>query len=153
MTLWRVLRAWWASTPTEREALASVAEHVCGRGDGELSAQIGAWSALPPLQRRVIHYATELAAHRFWPDARHAVERTAHYIGLNKPHVWEELMNTVQSQPQWAENQWRHVHALKLLHKRVSHSNAQMRNPDLNLLTELAYLSYTIDPTQHGDHR
>ena len=144
---WSLLGAWWGLSPAARVALLQLAQHARSAGfTDQVSRHLAAYGALSPLQQRVADHVQWTLADRHWPEARNAVTVTATTLGLNKPHAWDELANTVKSQPQWAENMWRHVHAVKLFHKRITHANRQMRNPDINLLVELAYVSYAIQP-------
>ena len=110
----------------------------------DAQALLAVYGRLDPLRRQVLLHVGRVASDPAFPLARDAVKVTAVTLGLNKPHTWDELLQTVKRQPVWAENQFRHVHALKLLHKRVP--NRQMRNPDLNLLVELGYVSFMLRP-------
>lgn len=134
---------WWERLRATARLMRAV--WTSGYAD-EVGALLSVYNGLTPLQRRVVRHVARVTSDAAFQQARESAQLTAVTLGLNKPHTWAELMNTVQSQPVWAENQWRHVHALKLLHKRVTHAHRQMRNPDLNLLTELGYVSFMLQP-------
>jgi hypothetical protein len=75
-------------------------------------------------------------------EARKAVKLTATTLGFNKPNAWAVLGHQLRARPHWAENQWRHLHAMA----QIDLATDGWSNPDRNLIVELAYLGFALHP-------
>lgn len=73
-----------------------------------------------------------------WPIARDAVYLTARAEKFNESQEWAKLGHELKTHHGWAENTWRHLHALYA----VEQAGGALSNPDRNLLVELAYHEY-----------
>ena len=77
-----------------------------------------------------------------YPLAGFAVRKTATTLGFNRPEAWLELSRAIKRDPGSAENQYRHMEAVRLL--RVNALDRPVGNPEANLLIELAYQMFAL---------
>lgn len=75
--------------------------------------------------------------------AKAAVRTTATTSGFNKPVAWTRLSHQLHVRYDWAENCWRHLDAMRQLDDAKT---TTMTNPQKNLMVELAYQAYAINP-------
>lgn len=90
--------------------------------------------ALTVLQRALDSHAYPLAAY--------AVRKTATTLGFNRPEAWLELSRAMKRDPGSAENQYRHMEAVRLV--RVNALAKPVGNPEANLLVEIAYQVFAL---------
>lgn len=77
-----------------------------------------------------------------YPLAGFAVRKTATTLGFNRPEAWLELSRAIKRDPGSAENQYRHMEAVRIL--RVNALQQPIGNPEANLLIELAYQIFAL---------
>lgn len=75
--------------------------------------------------------------------ARASVKDTALLLGFNKPEAWLSLKRDLQKRPDFTENLFRHVRAMRTLDEQQPNT---LSNPEKNLLIELAYHGYAAHP-------
>ena len=90
------------------------------------------WSAD---QRRAFQEVARILDSPAWPAAQAAVFATSRAERFNEYQEWAKLGNALRNHHGWAENTWRHLHAVYEIEQHCS----PMSNPDRNLLVELAY--------------
>jgi len=78
-----------------------------------------------------------------YPAARAAVRATATTLGFNRPEAWKPLSQHMKAEPGRAENVFRHLNACRLLRETAG---STLTNPEQNLLTELAYHGFVLNP-------
>ncbi len=93
-------------------------------------------------QRDVLMRVLGLMEHPNYPIARTAVRTTATTLGFNDPKMWKGLSTHMKAVPGRAENEYRHLNACALTRQ----AGSTMTNPTCNLLVELAYHEYTVQP-------
>jgi len=99
-------------------------------------------SGLGALQQQVLLKALTLLESPAYGAAKTAVRATAVTPGFNRPEAWLDYSREVKSEPNRAENMFRHLRAMRL----VRDAQPGLSNPDQNLLVELAYHEYAIRP-------
>jgi hypothetical protein len=128
---------------------------VMGSGFGAIVAMVLDWlSCLVTIMRGYYKLGTEdravvtrtmtYLAHPAYPVARLAVRKTSKTLGFNRPEAWKELSRELKSDPKHAENAFRHLEACRLV--RANLLNSTVTNPELHLITELAYHGFTVNP-------
>lgn len=132
---------------------------------GYLSAWWHAWSAwvrdwwrlcrrvaaLPEPRRVVLLHVLSALEGPIYPYAKRAVRETATTIGFRDPYSWTAYSRDMKSNPAKAENIWRGVRARTLTQEgwaatAPGSTTTRLRNPDLTLITELAYQEYARFP-------
>ena len=103
------------------------------RGWWQLGTRI---DRLEPNQRDLVRYALGLLESQAFPHAVVAVKDTQRSLGFNRPEAWIPYSRMLKSDPKRAENLFRHVKACE---RTKSLMGSTLRNPDMNLLVELAY--------------
>lgn len=140
---WDWLVVFWRLSPAQRASVrASVEALAVDTLAADLVAHLKTVASLPARQRAVVGYVGMLLHDPAFPHALHAVATTATTLGLNRVENWDATLKRIDHR--WAENEVRHLHAMRLLHKHTV--DRRMPNADLNLLTELAYRSYALQP-------
>ena len=128
---------------------------VMGSGWGALFGLITDWliclwvvfqgyRKLDPESRVVVQKTLTVMTHPAYPVARLAVRKTATTLGFNRPEAWKELSRELKSDPKHAENAFRHLEACRLV--RANLLNSTVTNPELHLITELAYHGFGANP-------
>lgn len=126
---WRALRERVAHWIAERR-LDAQAWRICRR----IRTQADGDDALLVLERALASHAYPLAAF--------AVRKTATTLGFNRPEAWKELGRAMKSDPGMAENQYRHMEAVRLV--RVNALAQPIGNPEANLVVEIAYQVFAL---------
>src|SRR5690349_13348718 len=86
------------------------------------------WAWRSPLtgdQQRAVNEAITVVQHPGWIEAQLVVFNTSRAEGFHDHHVWNEISHQLAYNIGWAENMWRHMHALIALEQ----SRPEMDNP------------------------
>jgi len=94
-------------------------------------------------RRAVLLIALETLEHPAYTSAQTAVRQTAVTLGFNRPEAWTELSRQVKGSPGRAENHYRHLLACRKVDTAVRAQGSTLTNPELNLVTELAYHGFS----------
>lgn len=121
------------------ERLASAVRWFLWGWSHPYTAQACAWAetvaGLTPDQHIAVNEAARLVRSPEWAAARDAVFATSRAEKFNEYQEWAKLGNALRHNRGLAENTWRHLHACHALDA----VRADIGNPSLNLLIELAY--------------
>jgi hypothetical protein len=96
-------------------------------------------AALDREQRAVWLLTLDALEQPAYRAAQTAVRQTATTLGFNRPEAWTELSREVKSSPAKAENNYRHLLAVRKVDTMLREQGSTLTNPELNLTTELAY--------------
>jgi hypothetical protein len=103
--------------------------------------------ALDPQRRAVVLRAVDALEHAAFPLAQAAVAKTATTMGFGRPEAWTQLSRELKGSAGNAENAFRHLEACRLVRANLLLST--VTNPDLNLITELAYHGFAWKSAQN----
>lgn len=98
---------------------------------------------LPTERLRVLRTVITTLDSPLYPVAKRAVRETSQTLGFNRPEAWVPYSRELKSEPARAENVFRHLHCMRLIR---DYSGVTLSNPEQNLLAELAYHEYGIQP-------
>lgn len=135
------VRRLWSLSPSERVYLD--VQYEAWRHPAPVMPTTSATMDLPQEGAAIVARVTTLLQSPEYAAARSAVRDTAMTLGFRDAQYWAKIGAQLRDRPHWAENMWRHLHAMAALDATRA---APRSNPDKNLLIELAYHGYTIRP-------
>lgn len=100
-------------------------------------------AALSKEQRAVWLLALDSIESPAYGAAQQAVRETATTLGFNRPERWKDLSREVKDSPAKAENNFRHLLAVRKTDTFLRAQGSTLSNPELNLATELAYHGFS----------
>jgi hypothetical protein len=104
---------------------------------------IGRVNRLDSERRAVLLLTLDALEAPAYTAAQTAVRQTAVTLGFNRPSAWTDLSREVKSSPAKAENNYRHLLAVRKTDTTLREQGSTLTNPQLNLTTELAYHGFS----------
>src|SRR5690349_14232576 len=98
-------------------------------------------SRLDVEQRLILVKTLDALESPAFPHAKTSVRETARILGFRNPLMWKGLSQHMKADVDHAENVYRHMEACA--RTRAKHGQP-LTNPEVNLLTELAYVGFGI---------
>ena len=138
-----MLGFWWHTSRSRRqevERTMTTLQTLTAARRPLLLRTVGALGRFDDEQRAALARTMDALDHAAFPVAKQAVRATAVTLGFNRPEAWVNLSRRIRASQPEAENMYRHMHACVLVRDTALPST--LSNPELNLVTELAYQGF-----------
>lgn len=137
---WAMIGVWWQTSRAQRRDVRRTMATLAvleTRWRPLVHRSLGAMARFDDEQRTAFLCAVDALDHAAYPAARQAVRRTAVILEFNRPEAWVTLSRQIRMSQPAAENMFRHMQACHFV--RETPIPSTLSNPELNLMTELAY--------------
>lgn len=108
----------------------------------ELEVWIDRIDQWTPEQRAVVERSARCVESALYREARLTVRATAKTIGFNHPEAWVPYSRLLKSDPNQAQNMYRHVKAVQDVKLALRAQGSTVTNPEAHLAVELAYVGF-----------